>query len=65
MIIYEELNDSSNTVQILEVSSSMFVTQSKGKAYFTVIFLQLVLIRSFIHYDWILDMCQAFDYNSE
>ena len=51
MIIYEELNDSSNTVQILEVLSSMFVTQSKGKAYFTVIFLQLVLIRSFIHYD--------------
>lgn len=39
MIIYEELSESSNIMQILGVLSSMLVTQSKGQPYFSVIFL--------------------------
>ena len=39
MIIYDKLSESSNIMQILEVLSSELATQSKGQAYFSVIFL--------------------------
>lgn len=39
MIIYENLNDSSNIMQILRFWNNKLVTQSEGKASFVVIFL--------------------------
>ena len=39
MIIYDKSNESSNIMQILGVLGSELATQSKGQAYFSVIFL--------------------------